>query len=146
VQSVEVRRGWPDVLVVVVTERAPLVVVADGSAFAYLDEAGVQFGEAGRQPASMPLLDAANDTTRSSSLAVVAALPADLRGTVEVVRARTFDDVVLVMRDGSTVQWGNAERSDRKAVVLRSLLALRAARYDVSAPDLPTTSGSLSTR
>lgn len=143
VQSVEVRRGWPDVLVVVVTERTPLVVVADGSAFAYLDAAGVRFGEAGRQPASMPLLTAENDTARASSLAVVAALPADLRGSVEEVRARTFDDVRLVLRDGSIVQWGNAERSDRKAVVLRSLLTLKAARYDVSAPDLPTTSGTL---
>ncbi len=59
------------------------------------------------------------------------------------MRARTFDDVRLVLRDGSIVQWGNAERSDRKAVVLRSLLTLKAARYDVSAPDLPTTSGTL---
>ena len=143
VQSVEVRRGWPDVLVVVVTERTPLVVVADGSAFAYLDAEGVRFGEAGRQPASMPLLTAENDTARTSSLAVVAALPADVRGSVEEVRARTFDDVRLVLRDGSIVQWGNAERSDRKAVVLRSLLTLKAARYDVSAPDLPTTSGTL---
>lgn len=143
VQSVEVRRGWPDVVVLVVTERSPLVVVADGSGFAYLDAEGVRFGEAGRQPATMPLLSAANDNARTSSLAVVAALPADLRSSVEEVRAKTFDDVTLVLRDGSKVQWGNAERSERKAVVLRSLLPLAAARYDVSAPDLPTTAGSL---
>jgi cell division protein FtsQ len=143
VQSVEVRRGWPDVLVLVVSERTPLVVVADGSSFAYLDAEGVRFGEAGRQPATMPLLSATTDIARSSSLAVVAALPADLRATVGEVRAKTFDDVTLVLRDGSKVQWGNADRSERKAVVLRSLLPLKAARYDVSAPDLPTTSGTL---
>jgi cell division protein FtsQ len=144
VQSVEVRRGWPDVVVLVVTERSPLVVVADGSAFAYLDAEGVRFGEAGRQPPTMPLLSATNGTAQGSSLAVVAALPADLRAQVGEVRARTFDDVTLVLRDGSKVQWGNAERSERKAAVLRSLLPLKAERYDVSAPDLPTTAGSLS--
>jgi cell division protein FtsQ len=146
VGSVEVRRGWPDVLVVVVTERTPLVVVADGAGFAYLDASGVRFGEAGRQPSTMPLLVAVDDASRTSALAVAAALPADLRATVGEVRARTIDDVTLVLRDGSRVQWGNAERSDRKAVVLRSLLPLAAARYDVSAPDLPTTSGSLTRR
>jgi cell division protein FtsQ len=141
---VEVRRGWPDVVVVVVTERIPLVVVADGDAFAYLDAEGVRFGEAGRRPATMPVLTASTDSARTSALAVAAALPTDLRTAVGEVRARTFDDVSLVMRDGSKVQWGNAERSDRKAVVLRALLPLEAARYDVSAPDLPTTAGSLS--
>ncbi|MFN8169185.1 MAG: FtsQ-type POTRA domain-containing protein [Candidatus Nanopelagicales bacterium] len=145
VASVEVRRGWPDVLVVVVTERTPLVVVADGSQLAYLDATGAKFGEVSRQPATMPLVSAATDAARASSLAVVAALPDDLRRTVDEVRARTIDDVVLVLRDGSKVQWGNADRSDRKAAVLRSLLTLGAARYDVSAPDLPTTSGRLET-
>ena len=143
VQSVEVRRGWPDVVVVVVAERTPLVVVVDGAGFAFLDAEGVRFGEAGRQPATMPLFSAVTEEARASSLAVVAALPSDLRASVQEVRARTFDDVTLVLRDGSKVQWGSADRSDRKAAVLRSLLPLGAARYDVSAPDLPTTSGSL---
>ncbi len=143
VASVEVRRGWPDVLVIVVTERVPLVVVAQGSAFVYLDSTGASFGEAGRQPSTVPLLAPTSEAARATTLAVVAAMPSDLRATVEQVRGRTIDDVVLVLRDGSKVQWGNADRSDRKAIVLRSLLPLRAARYDVSAPDLPTTSGSL---
>ena len=51
------------------------------------------------------------------------------------------DDVVLTLRAGAAVRWGSAERADRKAQVLRSLLPVRAEVYDVSAPDLPTTSG-----
>jgi cell division protein FtsQ len=38
------------------------------------------------------------------------------------------------------VRWGDSGRSGLKAAVLRALLPQRARVYDVSAPDLPTTS------
>jgi cell division protein FtsQ len=37
------------------------------------------------------------------------------------------------------VVWGSAEQNEEKAVVLRPLLKVDAERYDVSAPELPTT-------
>ena len=146
VAAVEVRRGWPDVLVVVVTERAPLVVVRDGAEYVYLDATGARFGSTKTVGKGLPVVTARDDDALASALAVVAALPNDLRSVVESVDARTLDDVELALRTGATVQWGSADRSDRKTVVLRSLLAVGAQRYDVSAPDLPTTRGSLSTK
>jgi cell division protein FtsQ len=146
VAAVEVRRGWPHVLVVVVTERVPLVVVREGTEYVYLDSTGARFGSASSMPKGLPLLEATGDQALASALAVVDALPVDLRSSVATVTARSLDDVVLTVGGGATVQWGSADRSDRKAVVLRSLLPLGAARYDVSAPDLPTTSGTLAKR
>ncbi len=143
VGAVEVRRGWPDVLVVVVTERTPVVVAkaTDSPGYVYVDAAGVRFGAVGVRPRNVPLLRAYGSDARGSAIAVVDSLPPDLLRRVTDVVARTRDDVVLTLRAGATVRWGSAERADRKAQVLRSLLPVGAEVYDVSAPDLPTTTG-----
>ena len=59
------------------------------------------------------------------------------------VVARSRDDVVLSLRGGALVQWGSAEQAEAKIAVLTALLPLKASYYDVSAPDLPTTRGTL---
>jgi cell division protein FtsQ len=146
VASVEVRRGWPDVLVVVVSERTPLAVTRDGSAWTYLDVTGARFGTVNAVPAGMPKVSAANENALASALGVYAALPRSLATRVSTVAAKSRDNVVLTLADGTTVQWGNPDESERKAAVLQSLLKVKAASYDVSAPDLPTTQGTGSTR
>jgi len=141
VASVEVRRGWPDVLVVVVTERVPLAVTRDGAALTYLDVTGARFGTVNAVPRGMPLVSAVNDTAMASALGVYAALPKALAARVSTVAAKSRDDVVLTLADGTRVQWGNADESAKKAAVLLALLKVKATSYDVSAPDLPTTQG-----
>lgn len=141
VASVEVRRGWPDVVVVVVTERTPIAVTRAGTTWTYLDATGARFGTPAAPPAGMPVVTASTDPALSSAVGVVAALPRSLGAVVTTVTARTRDDVVLTLRSGSTVQWGSADDSARKAQVLASLLKVPARTYDVSAPDLPTTTG-----
>ena len=138
VASVEVRRGWPDVLVIVVVERTPIAVVPDGASFAYLDATGTSFSSVARAPRGMPVVSATTDDALRSAAAVVAALPAGLRAVVSTVTATTHDDIVLRLAAGPTVRWGSAEQSDRKAAVLAALLKVKASSYDVSAPDLPT--------
>jgi len=141
VASVEVRRGWPDVLVVVVTERVPLAVTRDGAAWTYLDVTGARFGTVNAVPRGMPLVSAVNDTAMASALGVYSALPQAVAARVATVAARSRDDVVLTLSDGTRVQWGNADESAKKAAVLLALLKVKATSYDVSAPDLPTTRG-----
>jgi cell division protein FtsQ len=141
VRSVEVRRGWPDVLVLVVTERTPLAVTRSGTSLTYLDETGARFGSLSVAPRGKPLVVAPDDVSTAAALAVVAALPKALRDTTTTVTAKTRDDVVLTLAVGVTVRWGSAEQSDRKATVLAALLRVKAASYDVSAPDLPTSRG-----
>lgn len=142
VRSVEVRRGWPDVLVLVVTERTPIAVTRVGTTLTYLDDTGARFGSLSVAPRGMPLVVAPDAVSTGAALAVVDALPKALRDTVTTVTASTRDDVVLTLADRVTVRWGSAEQSDRKATVLAALLRVKAASYDVSAPDLPTSRGS----
>ncbi|MDA8436982.1 MAG: FtsQ-type POTRA domain-containing protein [Actinomycetales bacterium] len=141
VASVEVRRGWPDVLVVVVTERVPLAVTREGTAYTYLDATGARFGTLNAVPRGLPLVTAASDPALTAALGVCAALPGTLVPRVSTVTARTRDDVVLTLSDGTAVQWGGPDDSAHKAAVLLALLKVGARSYDVSAPDLPTTRG-----
>jgi cell division protein FtsQ len=141
IASVEVRRGWPDVLVIVVTERVPLALTREGAAWTYLDITGARFGSVNALPHGMPLVSATNDAAMTSALGVYAALPKPLAARVATVAAKTRDDVVLTLAGGTTVQWGSPDESERKAAVLLSLLKVKATYYDVSAPDLPTTRG-----
>lgn len=143
VGAVEVRRGWPDVLVVVVTERTPVGVVRAGPGYAYVDATGARFGSAPTRPPALPVVRPSDETSLLAGVQVVDSLPADLRARVVAVVARSRDDVVLSLRVGALVQWGSAEQAEAKAAVLAALLPLKAAYYDVSAPDLPTTRGTL---
>jgi cell division protein FtsQ len=71
-----------------------------------------------------------------SALAVLAALPAPIRATVRAVTAGSPDDVRLTV-GRSTVIWGSAERSDRKAAIYAVLRRTPATVYDLSSPDTP---------
>lgn len=143
VGAVEVRRGWPDVLVVVVTERTPIAVVRAGDGFAYVDVTGARFGSTRAVPPKLASVRPSDETSLLAGVQVLGALPDSLRAKVATVVARSRDDVVLRLDSGAAVQWGSAEQSSAKIAVLTALLPLKAAYYDVSAPDLPTTRGTL---
>ena len=58
---------------------------------------------------------------------------------VREARAVSREHVELRLRKDRRVLWGSSERGPRKAAVLAVLLAKKAAVYDVTAPDAPTT-------
>ena len=143
VESVEVRRGWPNVLVIVVTERTPVAVIPTGHGFSYVDSSGTSFDTVAKVPAGTPLLISRDQTSRLAGATVIAALPSTFRSTITRVVATSRDNVIMALPGSAHVQWGSAQDSDRKYAVLNALLHLRARFYDVSAPDLPTTRGTL---
>src|SRR5690606_2595485 len=63
----------------------------------------------------------------------------DIHSQLHEVEAETQDSVELRLTNGRTVVWGSAERNEDKLRVLRPLLRVNAVRFDVSAPELPTT-------
>ena len=146
VESATVGRDWPHALSVTVVERRPVAATQQRGAWRGVDSDGVVFGAYRQLPARLPTVSArsADATQREASLAeaaaVLTALEPGIAARLESIEVSSRDDVVLTLTSGEQVRWGNAEESARKAQVLTVLLRVPAAVYDVSVPELPTTS------
>jgi cell division protein FtsQ len=142
VRAVEVTRHWPRTVEIRVHERRAAAVQARGPAYVLVDRTGVAFAPVTRRPAGLPLVSAPVDAgapALRAALDVLEQLPAGLRDQVRQVRAASREDVEVRLTRGRTVLWGSVDRGARKAAVLAVLVTRRAAVYDVSAPDAPTT-------
>ena len=150
VSAVEVRRGWPNEVVLAVEVREPIAVLdptaaptagvdaATGQGPLGIDAAGVVFPVVGELPRRLPKVRA-QGAALAAATSVVNVLPDDLLKRVVSVTATTMDDIDLHLRSGDVVRWGSSLDSETKAEVLRALLKRKADMYDVSAPELPTT-------
>lgn len=141
VASVSVSRRLPGTLVVRVEERLPVAVLRAGGGWQLLDRDARPYLAVARRPRALPVVEAANPTpeTLRAAVAVVFALPAPLRRSVVSVSAPGPNAIGLRLTGGRSVVWGGPDQSAKKAAVLAPLLQQKAAVYDVSAPDLPTT-------
>lgn len=149
VQSVDVSRSWPRSVHIEVVERTPLIWMTVAGKIRGVDRFGIDFRTYDRAPKG--LLEAtvteAAPRQRLQTIQAVAAVvqlietryPA-LRDRVQSVSAASKDSIELDLSKGRTVVWGSSADGARKIQVLRPLLKLGADRYDVSAPDQPTTS------
>lgn len=140
VADVRLARSLPSTIRLEVIARTPFAAVAEGKGYYVMDADGVIYDKV-KSAKRMPVIRASTDVGRETARMVLLALPEDLRSRVTKVSARTRDDVTLTLRGGATVRWGSADQSELKARVLAGLAKVKARRYDVSAPLLPTTSG-----
>ncbi|TFD91662.1 FtsQ-type POTRA domain-containing protein [Cryobacterium lactosi] len=132
----------PDTLVVRIVEREPIGAITSTAGFDLVDAAGVVIQSGPDRPEGYPRIDSAGGASGAgfqAAIAVVRALPEGIRGQLDTVTAATKDDVTLTLGGGARVVWGNAERSEYKAVVLAALLVSHpvgsVTEYDVSSPD-----------
>lgn len=142
VRSVQVHRSWPRTVTITVRERVAAAVQARASGWALVDRSGVSFATEPMRPRGLPLVSAPvhqGAAALRATLDVLEALPPQVRDQVREVRAATPAYVSLTLSRDRTVVWGSTERAQRKAAVLAVLLSRKAAVYDVSAPDTPTT-------
>ena len=146
VADVEVARGWPDRVVLTVTERLPVAVIDEAGRRRLLAADGVSFDVEGQIPDGVVPLDVPtpgpDDAATSAALAAVAALDADVRARVERASGPGPEDITLTLTDGTSVTWGGPAHAATKAAVLSALLDQIAAGdvepagvIDVSAPD-----------
>lgn len=112
VESVDVTRQWPDTVGITVVERTAVAVVRMAGVWRGLDATGVPFREFPRAPAHLPRVHAST-SAQSDALAeaalVVASMPASLAAKVDHVEVETIDRISLVLRNGTSVQWGSSE-------------------------------------
>jgi cell division protein FtsQ len=144
VASVVVTTEWPHTVRITVVERQPVAVArAVGGGFRLLDSDGVDLGAVASQPATLPLLSldpsATDPATLRAAATVAASLTPALESKIRSISALTANSVVLVLKSGATVRWGDASQGAIKAKVLAALMKRAAKVYDVSAPYAPTT-------
>lgn len=143
VQRYSIERIPPHTLIVTIEERIAAVALEREDGFDLLDPAGVQLGRVPERPAGVPLGSAELTDTSSpaftAATGVVRDMPEDIRLLLDSVRASNAQNVTFVLSDGTEVLWGESKETQRKAVVLRSLLASigPVSMIDVSAPDAP---------
>ena len=136
VASAEIRRGWPNEIVIAVSSRTPIAI--DAVSRRGVDATGVVFDTAEPLPPTTAKVTATG-VGLVTAMSVLASLPPDLAGKVETLSASSRDDVDLGLRSGAKVHWGSADQAEYKARVLRALLKHKKDVYDVTAPELPTT-------
>jgi cell division protein FtsQ len=127
VAKVEVTRGWPHTVVVTVVQRVPVAVVGAPGQRTLVDAHGVLFDTiTGAPPAGVVPLDLASpgpgDRATMAALAAVEAMSTDLRKRVASVAVPSAEDITLTLTDGTVVQWGGPEESDRKGSALAATL------------------------
>ncbi|GAB2514098.1 FtsQ-type POTRA domain-containing protein [Paramicrobacterium agarici] len=143
IQSYTVEAVPPSTLVVRLVEREPLGLIAADKGFTLVDAAGVTLRASEKRIDGFPIIDTDADPESKgfqAAVAVLRALPDDVRSTVDSVTATTRDDVVLVFADsGAEVRWGSAEESAEKARILAVLMESyppdTVSLYDVSSTE-----------
>jgi cell division protein FtsQ len=141
-----VSRSWPDTIVIAVTDRVAALAVADTGKYELIDADGVTVRLSVHKPKGMPLLKSPPPVLRGdpairAAVAVLAELPAALRGQVSSVSAPGAESVTLHLSDGITIRWGGTGQASRKAAELALLLRKHARYYDVSDPATAVTQG-----
>jgi cell division protein FtsQ len=137
VKEVEVRRVWPDRVILAVIERKPVAVTTASKGWTYVDIAGQRFGLSAAKPSNYVVVSSVDQATLKSAAEVAATAPEWLIDRVQRIRALTRDDIRIWFKNDAEIRWGSSERSERKAQVLEKLLLQKARIYDVSSPDVP---------
>ena len=143
VQSAQVRRAWPDKIVIAVQERTAVFAVASGRGYQLIDRFGVGLRYTAGRPRGMPVLDtpdAAGPAGLRGSQAVLAAatvlreLSPRLARSVRVIDAPSADAVTLGLRGGVTIDWGGVGQAAVKSRELKFLMRGHSRYFDVSDP------------
>ncbi len=137
VAGVTVVRAWPHTVRIEVHERVAVAAAhsADGS-WVLVDGTGARYAPSAAAPAGLPELQVVDPVAAGPAVAVLAELPATLQAQLAAVQEPSPSSVVLLLRDGRTVVWGEPGESARKAAVVAALLPHPGKTIDVTTPSL----------
>ena len=140
VSAATVTREWPDRVRVLVTERQPLLGIAQPGGFLMADKTGLVFESRPGLPAGVVQVaaDPSNRPLLAELASVVGSLPENVRTQMTSIEAATPDSIRLKTASGLTITWGDSSQTPLKAQVAVALLESGAkTSIDVSAPHSP---------
>jgi cell division protein FtsQ len=116
----------PNTLRIHIVEREAIGAVERQGSYDQVDPAGVVVASSSERPAG-PLISVSDTGTDSraftSAVEVLLGMPQAVLDRIDVISARTADDVRITLRDtGATVAWGSADDSELKGQVLARML------------------------
>lgn len=143
IESYAIEARPPDELIVRIVERTPVGQIASEAGYTLVDGAGVVLSTTPEPTAGFPLIEIEGGTDSrvfESVATVYRALPPEIAAQVSSMTATSPNDVTLTLGEsGPLVIWGNADRSEKKAVVLAATMVASppdtTGMYDVSSPD-----------
>jgi cell division protein FtsQ len=148
VLSADVSRTLPSGVVISLQERSPVALISAGRPLLVAGD-GMILGRAGPS-ARLPLIEVAGDHAVGSriqgsapALVVARAFPPDLRERVHRITVRPGETVLLSLRGGTRVLFGEATEAGAKANALRAVLswaarnAITPVHIDVRVPAVP---------
>lgn len=148
VESVDVKRHWPNTIRIEVIERHAVAWIRTGGTIRGLDRFGVDFRDYSKPPkglfevrVSALTSDMRQDALVEASkvIGIIRTDDPELEKSISHVNVASKDSVELVLSNNRIVRWGSASRSVEKVAVLKPLLKIKARTYDVTAPERPTT-------
>jgi cell division protein FtsQ len=136
VKNVEVRKGWPDSVIVVVEERVPIALtdLADGR---YLvDETGKAFRRAGADDVYR-FVFAPNEAARGLAARVAREMPDWLIADINRIESFDAKRATVILNSGRKIVWGDEFKSQDKTAVLLVLLRTDEGDIDISTVEVP---------
>lgn len=143
VESAQVSTSFPSTVVVNVRERVAVGYVLVAGRRMLVDRTGEQYRTVATVPSGLPKLVVPAGTDRHTTGGAVAtvaqALPASLRSQIRSIEALNPQAITIVLRNGTLVRWGSADRSELKARILGVLGKRKVDQIDLTDPDRPFT-------
>lgn len=148
IDEVRVSRRWPHTVRIDVVERKPIAWIVTAGQIRQVDADGIDFRTLPSEPQGLIEIrvQAGDPVRRQQALEAAARVVTYLRAharditrQLRHVTASSKDSIRLELTDDRTVVWGSVDEGPKKLRVLRALLPIEAERYDVSAPEQPTT-------
>ncbi|MFC5338087.1 FtsQ-type POTRA domain-containing protein [Leucobacter denitrificans] len=145
IQRFGVERIPPHTLLVRIEERVPAISLEQDGVFRQYDAAGVLVAESTEKPEGVPIGEGSLRTTSSPAFhaasKIVRDMPAELRSQLVSAKATSNQDVTFVLASGIEVFWGSADETQRKALLLQTMLEALEGRavshIDVSSTSAP---------
>lgn len=136
IKDVEVRKGWPNSVVIAIQERTPIALTDLSDGRYLVDETGKAFSRAGPDDV-FRFVYAPNDAARGLAARVSTVLPDWLLADVLLVESFNGLSATVVLNSERRIIWGDEFKSNEKSAVLKVLLRTPEGDIDVSTPEIP---------